>query len=125
MHGCELKTDPLPPGGDCSTFTVLMSGFVHGTSVVRTIRRDRCNGVIDLPNQGRDLGAVMRPASSQIRCDDLTCIRVGSEVQLPPGPVLWRFPQMTDVNPEPCAIDAQMDRSIRVEPAKSSLQLVP
>ena len=67
----------------------------------------------------------MRPSSSQIRCDDLTCIRVDSEVQLPPSPIPRRFLYMTDVNPEPSAVDEQVDRSIRGEPAEADLTEFP
>ena len=90
-----------------------MGRFVNGLGVVRTIRGDRCNGFINLLKQGRDLGAVMRPASGQMRCDDLACIRLYSEVQLSPSPVPRRFLHVTDVNPESCTIDEQVDRSIR------------
>ena len=80
----------------------------------------RPGGISNLLKQGRDLGTVMRPASSQIRCDDLTCISVNSQVQLSPCPVSGRFLHMTDVNPESRAVDEQVDRSIRGEPAKPS-----
>ena len=89
-----------------------MGSFVNGLGVVRTVRGDRLDGIINLLQQGRDLSAVMRSASGQIRCDDFTCISIDSEVQLPPSPVSGRFLHMTDVNPEPRTIDQQMDRSI-------------
>ena len=54
----------------------------------------------------------MRPVSGQIRCDDLTCISIDSEVQLPPGPSLRWLPQIADVNPEAGAVDEQVDRPI-------------
>ena len=106
---------------DCSTFTALLSGFVHGTGVVRTVGRDRREGLIYLLKQGRNLGRVMRPTARQIRCNDLTRASVDREVQFSPSPVPGRFPQMTDMNPEPSAVDEQMDRSIRGEPAKSNV----
>ena len=96
-----------------SSFTHLMDRFVDGLGVVRTVCRKRRNGIRSLLKQGRDLGAVMRPASGQILCDDLTCISVDSEVQLPPSPVPGRFLHMPDVNPEFCAIDEKVDRSVR------------
>ena len=106
----------LRPGGmstlTARPFTVLMSGFVHGTGVVRTVGRDRREGLIYLLKQGRDLGRVMRPTTGQIRSDDLTRTGINSEMQLPPSPVLWRFSHMTDMNSESCTVDEQVERSI-------------
>ncbi len=82
-----------------------MGGFVDGPSVVRTVGGDGCDGRFDLLEQGGPLRTIMRPASSQIRRYDLTCVRIDSEVQLAPGPVLRRLLHMTDVNPEPGAVD--------------------
>ena len=95
-----------------SSFTSLMGGFVNRSGVVRTVGRDRGEGISNLLKQGRDLGTVMRLASGQIGCDDLTCISIDSEVQLPPSPVSGRFLDMTDVNPEPCTVDEYVDRSV-------------
>ena len=75
-----------------SSFASLMGGFVNSLGVVRAVCRDRCDGVSNLLEQGRDSATVMRPASGQIRCEDLTCVSIDSEVQLPPSPSLWRFP---------------------------------
>ncbi len=54
----------------------------------------------------------MRPASGQFRGDDLTGVRIDSEVQLAPSPVPGWLLQLSHVNPEPRAVDEQMDGSI-------------
>ena len=89
-----------------------MGGFVNRSGVVRTVGGDRCEGISDLAKQGRDPGRVTCPTSRQIRCDDLTCISIDSEVQLVPSPVPGWFLHMTDVDPEPCTVDEYVDRSI-------------
>jgi len=48
--------------------------------------------MLDLPKQSGHPGRVTRSTAGQIRRDDLTRIGIDSEVQLPPSPVLWRFP---------------------------------
>ncbi len=53
--------------------------------------------MLNLPKQSGDPSRVTRSTSAQIRRDDLTCIGIDSEVQPPPSPSLWRFPQVTDV----------------------------
>ena len=63
----------------------------------------------------------MRAASGQIRGDDLTRVGINREVQLPPSPVPGRFLQMTDVNPESCTVDQQVDRSICRKPPELDL----
>ena len=93
-----------------------MGGFVNRSSVVRTVGRDRGEGISNLLKQGRDLGTVMRLASGQIGCDDLTCISIDSEVQFPPSPVSGRFLDMTDGNPEPRTVDEYVDRSVGRSP---------
>ncbi len=101
-----------------STFTSLMRSFVDGPGVIRTVGGERCEGISDLPKQGRDLVRVTCPKSRQIRCDDLTCISVDSEVQLAPSPVTGWFLHMTDVDPEPCTVDEYVDRLIGRSPRK-------
>ena len=103
------------------TLTSVMSGFVHGLGVVRTVRRDGGYPIVDLLHQGEHPHTVRCPSASQIRGDDLTRIGIDSEVQLPPGLVLGRFPQMADMNPEPRTVDEQMDGSIRGEPPELDL----
>jgi hypothetical protein len=58
----------------------------------------------------------MCPLGGEIGGEDLTCMSVDTEVQLPPGPVPGRSLDVPDVNPEPSAVDEQMDRSIGGEP---------
>jgi hypothetical protein len=96
-----------------SSVPSLMGRFVDRLGVIRTVCRKRRNWIKNLLKQGRDLGAIMRPTSGQIRCDDLPCVSIDSEVQLPPSPAPRRFLHMTDVNPESCTIDEQVDRPIR------------
>ena len=64
--------------------------------------------MLDLPKQSGYPRRVTRSTAGQIRRDDLTCIGIDSEVELPPSPSPWRFPHIADVNPEPRAIDEQM-----------------
>ncbi len=77
--------------------------------------------MLDLPKQSGHPSRVTRSTAGQIRCDDLTCIGIDSEVQLPPSPSLWRFPQVANVNPESRTIDEQMDRSSGRELAEPDL----
>ena len=77
--------------------------------------------MLDLPKQSGHPGRVTRSTAGQIRRDDLTCIGIDSEVQLPPSPSLWRFPQVADVNPESRTIEEQMGRSSGRELAKPDL----
>ena len=104
-----------------SSFTSLMGGFVDGLGVVRTVGGYRRDGVDNLLKQCRDLSAVMRPASGQIRRDDLTRLSIDSEVQFPPSPVSRRFLHMTDVDPESCTVDEYVNRLTRLEPANTDL----
>jgi len=41
------------------------------------------------------------------------CVGVDRQVQFPPSRSLWRLSQVSDVNPQPGAIDEQVDRPIR------------
>ena len=75
-----------------SSFAAFMDGSVSSLGVVRAVCRDRCDGVTNLLKQCRDSATVMRPASGQIGCEDLTAIGIHSEVQLAPSPSLRRFP---------------------------------
>ena len=105
----------------CSSFASPMGGFVNGLGVVRAVGGYRRNGVADLFQQWRDLSAVMRSASGQVRCHDLTCISVDSEVKLSPSPVPDRFLHVTDVNPASCTIDEYVDRPIGRKPAELNI----
>ena len=77
--------------------------------------------IVDLLDQDRYPSTVSCPTTGQIRGDDLTCIGIDSEVQLSPSPAFRGSLQMTDVDPETRAVDEQMDRSIRREPAVPDL----
>ena len=68
--------------------------------------------MLDLPKQSGYPSRVPRSTAGQIRRDDLTCIGIDSEVQLPPSPSLRRFPQVADVNPESRTIDEQEETAI-------------
>ena len=102
----------------CPSLASLIDSFVNGPGVIRAVGGYGRNGVIKLLKQVRDRSAVMRSASGQMRRDDLTCISINSEVELPPSPVPGRFLQMADVNPEPCTVDEYVDRPIGREAAK-------
>ncbi len=78
-----------------------MDGFVNGLGVICSVCGNRGDGIRDLLKKSRDLGAIMCPASSQVRSDDLTCISIDCEVQLTPSPVPGRVLQMTGEAPQP------------------------
>ena len=98
-----------------------MCSFINGLGVVRAVGGYGHDGVDDLVQQGWDLSAVMRSASGQIRCNDLTRLSIYSEVQLAPSPVSGRVLHVTDVNPEACAVDEYMNRPARGEPTDTDL----
>ncbi len=77
--------------------------------------------MVDLPKHGENPSAVMRSTTGQIRGDDLASVRVERKVQLPPGPVFRRLPQMADVNPEARAVDEQVDRPMARDRTKRDL----
>ena len=77
--------------------------------------------MVDLPKHSGNPSAIMRSPTGQIRGDDLASVRVDHEVQLPPGPVFRRLPQMADVNPEARAVDEQVDRSMARDRTKRDL----
>lgn len=63
----------------------------------------------------------MCPTTGEIRGDDLARTGIDRQVQPPPSPSFRWLSQVANVNPEPCAVDEKMDRSIRSEPAKPGL----
>ena len=77
--------------------------------------------MVDLPKHGGNPSAIMRSTTGEIRGNDLARARVDHEVQFPPSPVLWRFPQMADVNPEAGAVDEQVDRPMARDRTKLDL----
>ena len=77
--------------------------------------------MVDRPKQGGNPSAIMRSTTGEIRSDDLASVRVDRKVQLPPGPVLWRLPQMADMNPEAGAVDEQVDRPMARDRTKRDL----
>ena len=105
--GVASRWDQHPHG---SSLTLRVSSFVGALGIVGTVCRDGGHSIVDLPEQGGNPSAIMRSTTGEIRGDDLTRARVDRKVQLPPGPVFRRLPQMADMNPEAGAVDEQVDR---------------
>jgi len=103
------------------SFTLHLGRLVDGRRIVTPIGRDGCYPIVDPLEKGRHPRTVSCPSASQVRCDDLTSICINRQVQFPPSPSLRRLSHVSDMNPEPRAVDEQMDRSIRGEPAKPNI----
>lgn len=66
--------------------SLCLCSLVNTPGIVRAVRRERDHRILDLREQGGDLGAVMRPTRGQFRRYDLTRFGIDSEVQFPPSP---------------------------------------
>ncbi len=89
-----------------------LNSFVHRGRIISPVSQKRGHPIVDLAQKTGNPRTVRRASIGQLSSKDLAGFGVYRQVEFPSDPPLRWLSKVADVNPETCAVDEQVDRSL-------------
>ena len=101
--------------------SLLLGSLVDRARIIGTVSHERGYPIIDLVQEIGHPCTVRSTAVGQVGSKDLAGVCINCQVEFPPDPSFGRLSQVSNVNPETCGINEQVDRPICGKPAEASV----